>query len=239
MKSLKKTVFTLCVNDYAPEITAITFPLMRWYARKIGADFHVIRERKFHDWPIPYEKFQIYDLAREMQNDWNIFFDADTLIHPNTPDWTIYLKKDTIAQHGNDISSVRLQANEYFLRDGRWYGSAGWLTIASDWCLDLWYPAQMTPQEATASCFPTHQEAKAGITAEHLVDDYIMSCNVARFGLKTKILKELRKEVGFAELPFHSHGFMMTNEQKVKLLEELVEQWGIPDCYKNYGRDTQ
>jgi hypothetical protein len=240
MKSIKKTVFTLCVNNYAPEITAITFPLMRYYANKIGADFHIIKERKFMDWPIPYEKFQIYELAKEMQNDWNIFFDADALIHPLTPDWTVYLKKDTIAQHACDVASFRLRANEYFLRDGRFYGSAGWLTIASDWCLDLWYPAQMTPAEAEACCFPTDQEAHAGLKAEHLVDDYIMSCNVARFGLKTKKLTELRKEVGLADVPFHAHGFMMTNEKKVKLLTEIVEeQWKLPEVQKNYGRDVQ
>jgi hypothetical protein len=239
MNPLKKTVFTLCVNDYAPEITTITLPLMRYYAHKIGADFHIIKERKFTDWPIPYEKFQIYKLAKEMQNDWNIFFDADTLLHPGTPDWTTYLSKDTIAQHNSDVATLRLRMNEYFLRDGRFYGSAGWLTIASDWCLDLWHPAEMTPAEAEACCFPTHQEASAGILPEHLVDDYVMSCNIARFGLKTKKLTDLRKEVGLAETPFHSHAFMVSNEKKVKILSEILENWGIPNCYKDYGRDVQ
>ena len=44
-KPVKKTVFTLSVNGYSPEITEITFPLMQLWADKIGADFHVIRDR--------------------------------------------------------------------------------------------------------------------------------------------------------------------------------------------------
>lgn len=72
MRRDKKTVFTLNVDGYAPEITALTYPLIEAYAEKIGADFHIISERKFPEWPVTYEKLQIFELAREMGNDWNI-----------------------------------------------------------------------------------------------------------------------------------------------------------------------
>ena len=237
MKNLKKTVFTLNVNDYAPEIRAITYPLLKYWAHKIGAEFFEINVRRFPEWPVPYEKFQIYFLAQEMENDWNIYLDADTLVHPGTPDWTLYLGKDTIAQHGSDVASIRLRYNQYMMRDGRNYGSAGWFTIASDWCLDLWHPAIITPEEAINSCFPTHQEANAGIKAEHLVDDYIMSSNIARFGLKTKKLTDLRKQIGLGDLALHSHAFMMSNEEKVRLLTEIVTNWEIPEYVRNYGKE--
>lgn len=55
-KPVKKTIYTLNIGDYAPEICALTYPLMQAYARKIGAEFHVIRERKFPDWPLDYEQ---------------------------------------------------------------------------------------------------------------------------------------------------------------------------------------
>ena len=83
---IKKTLYTLNIGDYAPEIRALTFPLLRGWADKIGADFHVIEERKFPDWPIVYEKLQIYELGQG--NDWNIFADADTLVHPEMFDVT-------------------------------------------------------------------------------------------------------------------------------------------------------
>ena len=36
---MHKVVFTLNVNDYAPEIRQYSYPLLRYYARKIGAEF--------------------------------------------------------------------------------------------------------------------------------------------------------------------------------------------------------
>ena len=83
---LKKTIFTVNVDNFAPEVTEITFPYIKAYAHKIGAEFFEITARKNPDKPPAYEKFQIYDLGRLMRNDWNIFFDADTLIHPDYPD---------------------------------------------------------------------------------------------------------------------------------------------------------
>ena len=59
---MKKILWTLNIGgDYAPEITSITYPLLRLYARKIGADFRRDSERRFHEWPIEVEKLQIYD----------------------------------------------------------------------------------------------------------------------------------------------------------------------------------
>src|SRR5271168_5376308 len=74
-KHVKKTIYTLNVGGYAPEICALTYPLLQAYARKIGADFHVIRDRKFPDWPVVYEKLQIHVLGKEHGDDWNIYID--------------------------------------------------------------------------------------------------------------------------------------------------------------------
>jgi hypothetical protein len=87
-KDIKKTIYTLNIDDYAPEICALTYPLIQAYARKIGADFQVIRERKFPDWPVVYEKLQIHELGQRDSNDWNIYIDSDTLINPEMFDIT-------------------------------------------------------------------------------------------------------------------------------------------------------
>ena len=61
-KQQKKTIFTLNVDGYSPEITDITYPLIKRYAKHIDADLHIIKDRKFPDWPVTYEKLQIYEL---------------------------------------------------------------------------------------------------------------------------------------------------------------------------------
>ena len=44
-----KKLLVLDIGDYDREITNITFPYMKQYAKNIGADFHVITQRKFPD----------------------------------------------------------------------------------------------------------------------------------------------------------------------------------------------
>ena len=77
---MKKTLFTLNVNKYSPEIVELTYPHLKAYAHKIGAEFVEITERKFKKMPVTYEKLQIFNLGKD--NDWNIFIDADAMIQP-------------------------------------------------------------------------------------------------------------------------------------------------------------
>ena len=97
---MKKTIYTLQVDNFMPELTEITFKWMKVYAEKIGADFQVITERKFPHMPPNYEKFQIYELNKKNKDDWSIFFDADAIIHPDCVDWTIFVGKDTVIEIG-------------------------------------------------------------------------------------------------------------------------------------------
>jgi methanogenic corrinoid protein MtbC1 len=41
---MKKTVYTLSVDNYRTDVTSITFPAMQAWADKIGADFHIISD---------------------------------------------------------------------------------------------------------------------------------------------------------------------------------------------------
>jgi len=91
---MKKLLVTLNINDYNKEVTDLTFPHMREYAKNIGADFHVIKERKFPDLDINLEKFQLYDICEDY--DWVIFLDADCLIDPKGIDLTELVDKDRV-----------------------------------------------------------------------------------------------------------------------------------------------
>lgn len=237
---MKKTLFTLNVNGFAPEVTALTFPLLKHYANKIGADFHVISERKFPDYPVTYEKLQIHDLGRQMKNDWNIFIDADALIHPETPDWTEFLKKDTVAHNGSDMANLRWRYDNYFRRDGRNIGSCNWFALASDWCIDLWQPLDITIAEALDNIYPTVEELnpmhlngqnKGIIESEHLIDDYTLSRNIAKYGFKFKALMSLQDEIGLKGCVFHWHIYNVTVEQKVTELKKVIEAWRLPDRF--------
>lgn len=253
---MKKTLFTLNINNYEPEITALTFPLMKMYADKIGADFHIITERKL---TLPgacmaggfpgLEKFQIYELGREMKNEWNIFIDPDCLVHPDFFDVTALLPKDMTCAYGtSDFSPVRFSLDKYFLRDGRLIGKGNWFGICSDWCLDYFHPADDVNdlEEAKTHCFPTLQERTSAkpMSGYNMVEDYIVSRNIARYGLKHTLVSELLARYG-RSLNFVPqqvmtpqgpamgeggpcfHVYQNSAEQKVIMMQNQMKAWGI------------
>jgi len=91
---MKKLLVTLNIDDYDKEITELTFPYMRKYAKNIGADFHIITERKFPDFPLMLEEFQMYEFSQTY--DWIIFLDSDCLINPKGIDLTTLVEEDRV-----------------------------------------------------------------------------------------------------------------------------------------------
>jgi hypothetical protein len=135
-----KAVFTLCVDDYAPEVTRLTFPFLHAYASKIGADFRIIERRVFEAFPAVYEKLQIYRLG---------------------------------------------------------------------------------------NIFPTVQERNLGIRPEHLLDDYVLSRNIARYGLKFLRFQELQKDLGREGEVYFFHNYLLPVEDKCRQIEAHIAAWGL------------
>ena len=176
VNSLKKCVYTLCVDDYFPELCALTIPNHEAYAKKIGADFKLITERKYPEWPATYEKTQISELGLEYA--WNIHIDADMLVHPDMWDIT---KEDLSTIYYYSIYDPRLYfpPNVYFLRDSRLIGVCSSFIAVPSWCHDLWDGFQIP-----------FEQAKQGLTRLHGIDDYCFSINFARYGLKGEFIFE-------------------------------------------------
>ncbi len=222
---MKKTLFTLNIN-YSKEITDITYPFLQGYAKKIGAEFYIIDQRKFPDFPISYEKFQIYKLTQKLDNAWAIFIDSDALIHPDTFDITEILAYDTVLTCGKDFAPVRWRYDKYFRRDGRHIGAGNWFTVASSDCIDLWHPLDdLTLDELVSNIFPTIKERnKSGHDVKHYIDDYVISRNIAKYGLKFKTFYELLKENGNpGEFLFHE--YLYTTEEKIANLKKVLALW--------------
>jgi hypothetical protein len=221
---VKKVLFTLNI-DYDTRITDLTYPLLRRYAQRIGAEVHVINTRQFPDWPVVYEKLQIQQLARDLHADWCFYIDSDALVHPETIDFTEFIPRDTVAHNGSDMAAVRWDYCDYFRRDGRNIGSCNWCTIASSWCLDLWTPLDISFGQALARIHPTMSELKTVITPEHLIDDFTLSRNIARYGLKFTTLMELLNQVGLSNSEFFWHQYVIDHDTKVEQMREVLTRW--------------
>lgn len=243
-KPTRKVIYTLDINNYQPAIKALTFPLMQRFADKIGAEFHPITERKFPDFPIVYEKLQIFELGKGPRHpftakannsnqapDWNIFLDADALVSPEMFDPTDHIGKDTVLFNGKDMSGIRWKADQYFRRDGRWIGACNWFACASDWCLDLWRPLDdLTLEEAVKNINVTIGEQNSGLFKDnHLIDDYTLSRNIARFGLKHDTLIDIcgrmgwrNPQTGGGHSPYLFHLYAINESEKINRMLDVL-----------------
>lgn len=225
---MKKTIYTLNIDNYNREITELTYPYIKHYANKIQADFYIISERKFpkHYAPV-YEKLQIYELQKERKDDWSIYIDSDALVHPDMFDITEFLYKDTVCHNGSDMANNRWRYDRFFRRDGRHIGSCNWLTVASDWCRELWHPLDdITYEEALENIFPIQQELNTVITREHLIDDYVLSRNIAKYGLHFNTVIQIQKDIGDAGNYFW-HQYTITVQEKINQMREVLKNWGV------------
>jgi len=189
-----KALWVLDIGDYAPELKALTRPFLERYANRCEYEIRTISERRFPDWPVVYEKLQIFELGREFE--WNLYVDSDALIHPDFVDLTEFLPRDTVLHYGCDFAPNRFRSDEYFRRSGRQIGSCNWFTLAHRDCLDLWHPTELTLEEAVNNISPTTNERNFGMEPSHLIDDYTLSRNIARFGLKATTLADLLGKFG-------------------------------------------
>jgi hypothetical protein len=227
-KNVRKTVFSLNINNYAPELRELTRPFFLHWVDKIGAKHYEIKTRKFPKLDIEMEKLQIYELSQKQDNDWNIYTDSDALIHPEFYDVTQHLTKDTVAHVGADMGHLRWKYDRYFLRDGRDIGSCNWFAVASDQCIDLWKPIDdLTYSEVLQNIYPIPQEMNGIIKAEHLITDYTLSRNIAKYGLKFTTIMEMNKKLGIPDSEFFFHIYLVPVAEKISQISNTIENWYI------------
>lgn len=224
MSKIKKAIFTLNIGNYAPEITKLTYPFLKRYADKIGAEFVEIKERKFPDFPLLYEKMQIYELGKD--NDWNIYIDSDCLVHPDLFDITEILPENTVLNYGVDFANMRFKYDDYFRRDGRNIGSGNFLTVASHLCREIWEPLDdMTAEEALKNITIAHFEELAGHEQGYNIDDYAISRNIAKYGFKFKTFLALLNEINRPNDEYFAHNHSINEEEKLEFLKKTLEGW--------------
>lgn len=232
---MKKLIVTMCMNNWEPEITSQTYPLMKFHAKKIGADFLILDERKFPNLPLQCERFQIYDLVDDY--DWIIQLDADLLMHPDMPDVTEFITKETVLVSTWDWCTKRFRMDEYFRRDARHISIPGFFTVTSDWHKDFWrLPEDLSIEQCIERTTPVlHEFAGRRMGSDHIVYDFILSRNVARYGLKVESLQNLfnkcsqpgRMQLGGIEDFIMHNSYLPLEHKKLHIAQVLEKHWKI------------
>jgi hypothetical protein len=206
----QKCIHTVCVDNYFPELSQYTLANLEQYAKKIGADFNVITTRKFPDFPPTYEKLQVHELGARYH--WNILVDADCMFHPAMFDPTQIQPMDYVCTQEEFDASLLFEVDQYFMRDGRKKGLASNFVISHITCHDLWTPLEMT-----------WAEARTKTKREFIIDEYCISRNLARFGLKNSGI--LGPELVHLFKHFDVNSKSPDKDQVVQLAKKYHEEW--------------
>ena len=184
---MRKLIHVVNINNFFPELFALTSPTIRSYAERNGYMINMITERKFPDYPLHYEKFQVYEDGKEAEV--NILCDADMLIHPQFPDVTTFLQRDSIAFNDNYNISWKYHVDriKYFMRDGRDVGIATNFVVSSDLTHDVWEPLSLSQKDIEDLAKKENTESENDPSQRgwgHYADEFALSYNMAKYGLK-------------------------------------------------------
>jgi hypothetical protein len=92
----------------------------------------------------------------------------------------------------------------------------------------------MTPEQVADMIFPTADEIKRGVIPIRLVEDFLIGRNIARYGLKFKMIKTLMKEWEVENAQMFFHVYALPKVEKVFKMAEIYKVWGfdLPESVK-------
>lgn len=208
-----RAIFVLATPDYHPELCELTFPLLQRFADKIGADLCRIEERRFPDFPITYERMQVYELGRGYE--WILCIDPDILVHPDVTDFTTWFPKDHV---GNwwffDVRQhFRVPATSPIVDDGRYYGIVDCLVVSSELTHDLWKPLPGT--------FSDYEPYIIDKQILERISEYAISENLARNRYKIRGVVDNSKRL------YHVACSSLKVSNPAELALEKLKEWGL------------
>lgn len=209
----KVCLHTIIMGDYCPEMCKLTVPNLQAYAKKIGADFNIISKPKFNGYPPNFERFQVFWDGQDYM--YNFCVDADYILHPDTPDITGYFDRKCFGSlYWIDVR-YNFKWNWYFERDGRNQGIADGLTLSTWLSHDVWTPPKESFDELKENC----------LRSERQVSEYMLSLNLARFGIKFSGIFEDHSYV-YTVMATSSSLDGTAKESPEKRIRKKLEEWG-------------
>jgi hypothetical protein len=215
---MKKCIHVVAIGDYEMEMCKITFPTIKDYAEKIGADFNLISKAVFTGFPPNYERFQIWEAGKDY--DWNFNIDADFLIHPDCEDPTTYLNPNMVGALMGFRVDLAFKWSKYFQRDGRNQGVADNFTLTSSLTHDFWEPFTGAYEELKSNCLPDQ---------ERRVSEYQVSCNLAKYGLKFSGIIEDRSKI------YYINNTTDSIDNPKEVAKKVIEAWSRGEVVSTFG----
>jgi hypothetical protein len=173
---MKTCVHFVNIPDHPSQYTAVTFPLVHAYAKRIGATFNIISQRKFPNFPVEYEAMQIHEAGAFY--DWNMHIAAGMVLGEWLQDPSLYMSDDCVATNmvfGAD-QAFRTEGNIYFERNERYVGIAEGFVLSHANTHDVWEPLPGGNFDSYVGLIRDGRRER--------ITSYALSLNMAKYGLK-------------------------------------------------------
>jgi hypothetical protein len=85
----------------------------------------------------------------------------------------------------------------------------------------------LTPEEAYSNIFPVVGEVRSGYEPWRLIEDYVFSRNIAKYGLKFTSFQDVMKENPKMQGEYFWHMYAAPVEEKVISMKKLLKQWKL------------
>lgn len=211
---------TLACNGYSKELTDLTFPFFQQYADKCGLQFKILTERKFPELPASAEKFQIHALDYDKL----LFIDADALIFPWCPDLFAVAADNQVILWHTDYSLERFRCDRLMLRDNRFVGVGSWFVGSTKLTKEVWEP----PVDANYCYSQITKKNYEKFPKEHLIDDYQLTINIARYGLHVFRVSDLLAKLQLKQ-NWIWHNYLLPLEGKIEQIKKELNTRDMPN----------
>ena len=150
------------------------------------------------------------------------------LIHPDFFDVTETIPIDTVMNIDADNAFTRYKINNYFKRDGRGISFAGCFFVVPKICLDILNRPKMSKDKILSQIYPINKEIKFGYKPDHLIDEYIMSYNLAKYGLKYRSFRKwISTENTFFNGEWIYHDYCINTKEKIEKIKNTIVSWDL------------
>jgi len=210
-----KCIHVVAFDDYKPKMCEYTLPNLRSYAKKIGADFNLIRKIRFNGYPPNFERLQVWWDGTNY--DYNLNIDADTIMHVDAEDPTTWFSIDSFGSNWGMSAKFYfdVKGDVYFMRDGRNQAVSDNFTVSTRLTHDVWEPPP--------SYLSFEEMAKKCLKNDRQVSEYWLSRNMAKYGIKhCGALKDQSKHFS---LMATDRGY--TDDDAAATIRDKLIQWNM------------
>jgi ADP-heptose:LPS heptosyltransferase len=230
MKKKENLVLTISIGEYYNELSKLTHPSIKKYAKSIGADFKNISDENDEFITQKWNKFAIYDLLNKYNR--IIYLDTDLIVRDDTPNLFDIVPETKLGM----FNEVKYAPRADFLQQA----SIAYNEPLKKWNGKFYNSGVMVISRMHKNIFRLPQKCEEIPTDQPYINLRINNDNIEMFDLEPRFnrMSTLDEHIGINRLgSYIVHYAGAPAEQLFPILYKDIEQWKIDSPIYDYKRN--